>query len=82
MSLRLEGRLSSIADINVHLASLHENKKLMPSISVGGNLAGNADNQQNQYDNASSAPVPEPSTFLLFGAGLAGVAFLRRRAKK
>lgn len=23
--------------------------------------------------------VPEPSTFLLFGAGVAGVAFLRRR---
>jgi len=29
-----------------------------------------------------TAPVPEPSTFLLFGAGLAGVAFLRRRTKK
>ncbi len=27
-------------------------------------------------------PVPEPSTFLLFGVGLAGVGFLRRRAKK
>lgn len=26
-------------------------------------------------------PVPEPSTFLLFGAGLAGVAFLKRRAR-
>jgi hypothetical protein len=35
-----------------------------------------------QYNNASSAPVPEPSTFLLFGAGLAGVALLRRRARK
>jgi len=28
-----------------------------------------------------SAPVPEPSTFLLLGAGLAGVGFLRRRMK-
>lgn len=27
-------------------------------------------------------PVPEPSTFLLFGAGLAGVGFLRRRIKE
>ncbi|MBT1073085.1 PEP-CTERM sorting domain-containing protein [Geobacter chapellei] len=29
-----------------------------------------------------SALVPEPSTFLLFGAGLDGIGFLRRRAKK
>jgi hypothetical protein len=26
-------------------------------------------------------PVPEPSTFLLFGAGIAGVAFFRKRIK-
>lgn len=30
----------------------------------------------------SSASVPEPSTFLLLGAGLAGVGLLRRRFKK
>lgn len=28
------------------------------------------------------APVPEPSSFILFGAGLAGVSFLRRRNHK
>jgi hypothetical protein len=30
----------------------------------------------------TSAPVPEPSTFLLLGAGIGGLAFLRRRSKK
>jgi hypothetical protein len=30
----------------------------------------------------SESRVPEPATFLLFGAGLAGVAFMRRRNKK
>ena len=29
-----------------------------------------------------NAPVPEPSTFLLFGAGLVGVAFLRKRMRR
>ena len=32
--------------------------------------------------NTGAAPVPEPSTFLLFGAGLAGIAFMRRNSKK
>ena len=32
--------------------------------------------------NGGPEPIPEPSTLLLLGAGLAGVAFLRRRTKK
>lgn len=34
------------------------------------------------YGKITTSPVPEPSTFILFGAGLAGLGFLRRRSKK
>jgi len=33
------------------------------------------------YGTAQTAPVPEPSTFLLLGAGIAGVVIMRRRSK-
>lgn len=32
-------------------------------------------------DDVSVAPVPEPSTFILIGAGLLGVGFLRKRVR-
>lgn len=33
-------------------------------------------------DNINYEPVPEPSTFLLLGAGIAGMALVRRRVRK
>jgi hypothetical protein len=34
------------------------------------------------FDDGLPAPVPEPSTFILFGAGIAGFALLRNRHRK
>jgi len=68
------------------------------SISAGGQLCGDFDSQHdivnincecvflNSTENgsilASSAPVPEPSTFLLMGAGLLGLGWYGRKRKK
>jgi len=51
------------------------------AVSPGDALSGYGIGYQD-YIVEKTAPVPEPSTFLLFGVGLAGVGFLRRRMKK
>jgi len=51
---------------------------------VGGNGYAPVDDLQTAVRatfDPNPNPVPEPSTFILFGAGLAGVAFVRRRNK-
>ncbi len=43
----------------------------LPSAKMAGNITS-----------LSSAPVPEPSTFVLLGVGLAAIPWVRRRAKR
>jgi len=43
---------------------------------------GGEGNQTHQFDNIVIRPIPEPSTMLLLGSGLAGLGWYRRRRKK
>ncbi len=52
------------------------------SATIAFQDGGKDDSYGTFIDDVSVAPVPEPSTFLLLGAGLAAVAFYRRNGKK
>jgi hypothetical protein len=80
----LEGELDVSA---ISGAALTYYTKAVDSGTAGSSYDVMAMNLLDAYGNPAQsqlvgAPVPEPSTFILFGAGLAGIAFLRRRNKK
>lgn len=72
----LQFRLNSQDSLNMNV--LHWNGGDAPHVGIGNTdgLAGVT------FSPDSIAPIPEPSTFLLLGAGLAGIGIIRRRAKK
>ncbi len=68
---------------STHLGAAQVNGLTFPAtISFSGtNLAGQTFNLElvSMQGTSSVAPVPEPSSLLLFGSGLIGVAFFRKR---
>jgi len=61
-------------------------------LSLGGSRSGLSDTRRDYWDDypqdpvsdpsgSSQAPVPEPATLIILGAGLAGGALLNRRGK-
>jgi hypothetical protein len=65
-----------------NLSGLSDDQKLVFSASFTGGTGGREQFFLSPSDAAPGAPVPEPATMLLFGAGLAGVAAERRRRAK
>jgi len=75
--------LDDISCLKPHYSLLAGDYKLylMLDSFVGGDNGQNSGGDINLEFSISAAPIPEPSTFFLFGAGLAGLACWRKKPK-
>lgn len=59
-------------------AALDDNGIIWPGTPFGWTTVENMTNEEKTFFSVSAAPVPEPSTFIIFGLGLLGIPLLRR----
>ena len=70
---------SGIHDFSIDTSSLTDGSLLVTVLGLGGDFKVLKSSLEVKYN---TAPVPEPTTLLLFGSGLAGLAAISRRKIK